>query len=428
MPNILLRPILKPINTSVNLHGSKSISNRILLIAAMSTVKSVIYNIPYYSEDVMLMIQALKQLGVDIYTSQIHNNSSVLTITKPEFLNPHANIFCGNSGTTMRFLTGVLATLEGEFYLSGTERMHQRPIADLVQALQTIGSNIQYTDQVGFPPLKIIHFKYNGANKVIVNCNKSSQYLSSLLMALAFLNKPITIEVIDNLISQPYVNLTIELLKKFNYNISNIKNKYFINYSPNIKAVKYYVEPDASSATYFMALGAISGRVLINNLSQSSLQGDVKFANIIEKMGAIVNFHSNSIEIISKNKLYGVTVNMQDMPDAALTLATLAIGAEGSTMIKGIASWRDKETNRMVAMRNELNKLGAQVTTDDDSIYIVPPKHILPNIEIDTYNDHRIAMSFSIISAFKIPIIIKDIQCVNKTFPNYFEIFCQINY
>ena len=428
LTNIILPPIIKQVCSNIDLPGSKSIANRVLLISAITNGTSIIHNISLISEDITLMINALNDLGVRINIFNKTAESFSAKIDRPNYFNNNLKIFCGNSGTTIRFLSGILSILNGSYHLYGIERMHNRPIADLVTALKSIGANIQYINKDGFPPIHISKFIYNNVNNIKIKGSTSSQYTSSLFIALAFLNKNINVEIIDKLISKPYINITIELLKKFNYNITYHQNKFHFTSVSITKPITYFIEPDATSATYFMAIGAINGKIVINNLSSLSLQGDTKFVYILQQMGANIKFNSNSIEISATKTLNGITINMEDMPDAALTLAVMAIGAKGRTIIYGLSTWKNKESNRLIAMKTELTKLGAIVEISDDSINIYPPENILPNIEIDTYNDHRVAMSFSIISAFKIPIIIKDIQCVNKTFANYFTIFNKINY
>jgi 3-phosphoshikimate 1-carboxyvinyltransferase len=246
-------------------------------------------------------------------------------------------------------------------------------------------------------------------------------------MALPLVARPLTLEIYDELISRPYVEITIQLLKLFGVTITEDVGQYSLA-SGQLKGVEYTVEPDASSASYFLALGALAGEVTINNLSNNSLQGDRNFAKRLLKMGAQVEYGENYIKVTKSNLLKAVNIDMQDMPDVAMTLAVVALAATGTTTISGIKSWQVKETDRLHAMETELSKLGATVITTDDSIIITPPKVLTPNIAIDTYNDHRMAMCFSLIAALNTPVTINNYACVGKTFANYFELFNKLCY
>lgn len=443
MPDIKLNPINKKPIITLDLPGSKSIANRVLPLAAMSFGTSIIHNIPSDSEDVSLMLAALDTLGIlveDISANsstthksyKIHGCNGILP-------NKNAQIFCGNSGTTIRFLSAILAFMDGEYILDGIDRMHERPIKDLVLTLESIGANISYLKNTGYPPLKILPFSDNNKDSISISGKVSSQYLTGVLLAVSLLKREVTIAVYDELISKPYVDITIGLLAKFGVKTleTNQNRSYTINTASinnSLTGTEYTVEPDASSASYFLALGAISGDVTINNLSETSLQGDRNFAKVLKLMGANVEYCEHSIRVtpgasIQKhNKLTAININMEDMPDVAMTIAVLALFANGTTIISGIHSWKVKETDRLLAIHNELKKLGANVIITDSSITITPPQSINSNVEIDTYNDHRMAMCFSLVAAYGIPITIKDYECVNKTFPSYFTVFSDICY
>jgi 3-phosphoshikimate 1-carboxyvinyltransferase len=428
MTRLKLAPFTKLVNTKLELPGSKSIANRVLLLAALSGGQSIISNVPVVSEDVTLMLNALHNLGVVI--KELTNNGQVASYKingcNGEFAVKQATLFCGNSGTTFRFLTAVLAVMKGNYQLTGTSRMCERPIAELVTSLQQIGAQIDYANTNNYPPLVIKPFIYNGNKCVTINGSTSSQYLSALLMSLPLLGKDFTLQIIDKLISKPYVTMTLSLLTLFNNGVPVYQhdyNNFVANGNCRLSGINYLVEPDASSASYFLATAALSGEITLLNLGANSLQGDVKFARVLVQMGAQVSILENQIMVKQAVKLSPITLNMEDMPDVAMTLAVLALFASGTTTINGIQSWKVKETDRLHAMQNELSKLGATVITSNSSISITPPPQIRHNIAIDTYDDHRMAMSFSLVAAGGIPVIINDYQCVGKTFANYFEEF-----
>ena len=425
MSNLKLNPVTVQINAKLELPGSKSIANRVLLLAALSNGTSIIHNVPEISEDVMLMCNALKKLGVTFNkVSSKHGIASYQIIgCNGEFSVKSAEIFCGNSGTTIRFLCAVLATQNGNYSLTGIQRMKDRPIGDLVNALRQIGADIEYVENDGYPPLIIKPFKYNKCSAVAISGNVSSQYITALLMALPILKQNLDIVIEDELISKPYVEITVRLLAISGCKINSLSDKqYSISNNLTLKALDYIIEPDASSASYFLAIGALNGKVSIKHLSENSLQGDRLFAKVLAQMGAKVEYLSNQITV-THGTLNGITVNMEDMPDVAMTIAVLAIFASGTTVINGIQSWKVKETDRLQAMYIELTKLGASVSITGCSISITPPSKINSGVEIDTYNDHRMAMCFSLIAAGGYEVIINDYECVGKTFANYFDIF-----
>ena len=429
MTNIILKAVTIKLDIILNLPGSKSIANRVLLLAAVACGENIIHNVPVVSEDVMLMLEALIKLGVCIKKlDEVDGCASYKIIgCNGSFPVKQAEIFCGNSGTTIRFLTAMLSVMDGAYILTGIARMKERPIVDLINALKQIGANIGYVENSGYPPIKIQPFRYNNNELIKISGKTSSQYLTGVLMAMPLVKNNIIIEIIDELISKPYIDITLGLLEIFGCEIKARENNYIIENDVDIYAVNYTIEPDASSASYFLAMGALRGQVAINNLSHSSLQGDKNFASTLSLMGAVVDYSDVQIRVTSA-QLHGITVNMEDMPDVAMTLAVVALFATGKTTIMGIQSWKVKETDRLQAMYNELTKLGARVSRTDSSITIEPPQKILENIAIDTYNDHRMAMCFSLIAVGGVPVIINNYQCVGKTFANYFDIFNQLMY
>ncbi|MCE2705909.1 MAG: 3-phosphoshikimate 1-carboxyvinyltransferase [Proteobacteria bacterium] len=423
MSNIELPAFHKTSNYTLDLPGSKSIANRVLLLAAVANGVSYIHNVPNVAEDVMLMLNALIKLGVEIQKINTVNGCSSYKIigVSGDFPVGAADIFCGNSGTTIRFLCAMLSVIGNDVTLSGIPRMHERPIADLVEALKQIGCQIDYILNDGYPPINIKKLQFNNNDIVRISGKTSSQYLTALLMALPLLKQTITIIIMDEIISKPYVDITLSLLKMFGCEITCKDNSYNIKNNMVLNTVNYTIEPDASSASYFLAIGALNGSMMVNNLNASSLQGDKNFAKALSLMGAKVGYGDVSITV-SYAPLTGININMEDMPDVAMTLAVVALFATGITHITGVQSWKVKETDRLQAMHNELTKLGAKVDITDNSIKITPPHKINQNIAIDTYNDHRMAMCFSILPFAGVPVTINDYECVGKTFANFFDI------
>jgi len=411
---------LKPVSDfhgEVRVPGSKSISNRVLLLGAMAEGRSSFTGI-LESDDTRYMQNALEILGVSMVSSYYQDRfSKVLKINgvRADFLNKNANLFLGNAGTAMRSLTAALCVSEGEYILRGEPRMHERPIKDLVEALRSLGANIDYLIENGFPPLRIRSNRLNGG-RVSVKGNISSQFLSALLIAAPYCAEPLEIEVTGNLISKPYVYMTIRLMERFGIKVENNDFKEFKVEKGIYKAQDFHVEGDATSASYFWAAAAITGgNVIVNGIDKDSLQGDFIFLDVLREMGT---------------ELKGIDVDGTLFPDAAMTICPLACYAKGKTKITGIASWRVKESNRIYAMAQELRKVGAIVETSEDSITITPPEKISPAV-IETYNDHRIAMCFSLLSLNSphkqgAEITILNPACVNKTFPNYFTSFSSL--
>jgi len=429
MPDIYLAPITKMPEAILNLPGSKSIANRVLLLAAVANGDSIIHNVPEVAEDVVLMLEALTKLGVVIQKISNNENLSSYKISgcNGAFSVKNASIFCGNSGTSIRFLTSMLSLMDGQYELTGIERMKERPISDLVEALQMVGADISYSEKSGYPPLSTHVFIDNKADVINISGLVSSQYLTGVLMALPLLKRKITVSIKDELISKPYIDITVAIMQKFGCVIEINGNDYIINLVNSLKPIEYTIEPDASSASYFLALGAIKGNITINNLSKDSLQGDKRFSESLSDMGAEVDYQANAINVRAKF-IKPININMEAMPDVAMTLAVMALFANGTSTITGIRSWKVKETDRILAMYTELTKLGAGVFITDNSIEILPPARINSDVAIDTYNDHRIAMCFSLVAAYGIPVTIRDYQCVGKTFANYFDMFREICY
>lgn len=429
-------PVVAAAQGQIQLPGSKSISNRILLLAALADGVTHIHDL-LASDDTARMLEALRILGVSI--SQTGTNDYQIIGCKGKFSTREADLFLGNAGTAFRPLVAVLALMNGSYRLSGVARMHERPIADLVDALRQLGANITYLGSEGFPPLIIKPANVDIANTrtLSVKGSVSSQFLSGLLMALPLTGKAAAIQVIGDLISRPYVELTIAQMNRFGIHIECSEHKYFAlpgnqsYHSPG----DIYVEGDASSASYFLAAGAIgNGPVRVLGVGNESLQGDIRFTEVLEKMGANITLGKNWIESRQLNvsqtdkPLKAIDIDCNHIPDAAMTIAVTALFANGITTLRNIASWRLKETDRLSAMAKELRKLGAEVEEGADFLRIKPPStKITPYASIDTYDDHRMAMCFSLAS-FGAPIRINDPECVSKTFPDYFTKFVQITH
>ena len=432
-------PALDSAHGQVSLPGSKSISNRVLLLAALSQGTTEIHDL-LDSDDTRVMLTALQQLGCLIEPAQVLPGQP-LRITGLNAQLPagtHTHLFLGNAGTAMRPLTAALSLLGGEFEMSGVPRMHERPIGDLVDALRQLGCQIDYLGNPGFPPLKIGQpdFSQWSDAAIQVRGDVSSQFLTSLLMALPLQasQRDITIEVVGELISKPYIHITLELLKRFGIAVNNDNWQRFVipagsrYQSPG----SIHVEADASSASYFIALGAIATgsdsqkSIKILGVGKDSIQGDIRFIEAAQAMGAQVESGPNWLQVSRGSwPLKAIELDCNHIPDAAMTLAVMALYADGTTTLSNIASWRVKETDRIAAMAIELRKLGATVEEGADFISITPQAGTSDwkAASIHTYDDHRVAMCFSL-AAFnpaKLPVRIEDPKCVAKTFPDYFE-------
>ncbi|CAL4321214.1 3-phosphoshikimate 1-carboxyvinyltransferase [Buchnera aphidicola] len=423
---ITLKPI-SYVQGEIILPGSKSISNRVLLMSALASGKTYLKNL-LCSDDSNYMLNALKQLGVK-YKRSIKNQDLEIHGCENNFIYENNTVlFLGNAGTAVRPLISVLSLMNKEIIITGDERMKERPIHDLVHALHQGGSIIKYLKKKHYLPI-CIHGGFTGGN-ITIKSNTSSQFLTSLLIASPLSKKDTTISVPDVLISIPYIDITLKLLDNFGIIIENNQYKKF--YIPGNQRYKspgtYDIEGDASSATYFIAAAAIKGKCIrIYGITKNSIQGDIQFIKIAKKMGAIITFGKNYIEC-KKGKLIGIDLDANHIPDAAMTIAILALFTEdGSpTTIRNIESWRVKETDRLYAMSTELRKVGAVVHEGQDFIKIFPPKKFIPS-KIHTYNDHRMAMCFSLIALSDASVTIMNPQCVSKTFPEYFKIFNKIS-
>ena len=412
---------VQSVSGQVTLPGSKSITNRILLLSAIADGATTIIG-PLVSDDTLHMIDALKKLQVDL--TQKDNGDILIHGTRGNFKNKSAEIFLGNAGTAFRPLTAALSFSKGQYTLSGLPRMHERPIKDLVDALLQLNADITYLGQEGYPPLKISPSEIMINGPIKIRGDISSQFLTSLLMAMPLTKKEVVIEIEGDLISKPYIDITLNLMARFGIHVKKIDWKHFVipGSSSYASPGEIFVEGDASSASYFLAAGALAGDIEVKGIGRNSIQGDVKFAEALVLMGADINILEASIQVTKVAALQAINLDCNHIPDAAMTLAVLALFAKGTTKLLNIGSWRVKETDRIKAMATELRKLGAAVTEGNDFIEITPPLKVKEHVEIDTYDDHRMAMCFSLVSLRNIPITINDPACVNKTFPTYFEV------
>ena len=431
-------PALDAAAGEVLLPGSKSISNRVLLLSALSLGTTTVHDL-LASDDTRVMLDGLRQIGCEVEESGSTVRITGLGGRKP--VSP-CSLFMGNAGTAMRPLTAALALLGGEFELSGVPRMHERPIGDLVDALRQLGCHIDYLGNPGYPPLRIAHSHGVPAlalnQPIQVRGDVSSQFLTALLMALPLVatQTAVHIEVVGELISKPYIAITLQLLARFGIQVHHDNwQRFTIPAGSQYQSPgSIYVEADASSASYFIALGAIassaeaSNSIKIQGVGLDSIQGDIRFVEAAQAMGAKVTGGPNWLEVQRGAwPLKAIDLDCNHIPDAAMTLAVMALYATGTTTLRNIASWRVKETDRIAAMANELRKLGATVQEGADYIQITPPASTehWKAASIHTYDDHRVAMCFSLatFNPAQLPVRIEDPKCVAKTFPDYFEAF-----
>lgn len=413
---------------SVRLPGSKSISNRILLLSALARGETRIADL-LESDDTERMLEALAALGVRLEYESASNECVVYGVGGV-FQCKSADLFLGNAGTAFRPLTAALALSGGHYRLHGVARMHERPIGDLVDGLRQIGAVIDYEANEGYPPLKVSPGTIQTNGPIRVRGDVSSQFLTALLMALPLTGKQARVEVVGELISKPYIAITLELMSRFGVKVLREGWSAFTipacggYHSPGVM----HVEGDASSASYFLAAGAIGGGpVRVEGVGRNSIQGDVAFADALALLGVQIEVGDNYIEARAPvgGRLKAFDLDLNHIPDAAMTLAVAALFADGSSRLRNIASWRVKETDRISAMATELRKVGAIVEEGADCLRITPPEKLLP-ATIDTYDDHRMAMCFSLISLGGCRVRINDPACVNKTFPAYFDSFQHI--
>lgn len=417
--SLTLQPV-KLINGTINLPGSKSVSNRALLLAALSEGTTRLTNL-LDSDDVRHMLNALQALGVTYHLSSNRTQCEIIGLGGALKARKPLELFLGNAGTAMRPLAAALCLTEGDIILTGEPRMKERPIGHLVDSLRQGGAKVDYLEQENYPPLRL-HGGFQGG-EISVDGSVSSQFLTALLMTAPLAPQDSRISIRGDLVSKPYIDITLNMMKTFGVDVRNDNyQQFYVSGRQQYRSPgDYLVEGDASSASYFLAAGAIrGGTIRVTGVGRSSVQGDIRFADVLEKMGAKIRWGDDYIEC-QRDELHAVDMDMNHIPDAAMTIATTALFAQGgTTTLRNIYNWRVKETDRLSAMAIELRKVGAEVEEGEDYIRITPPAH-LKSAEIETYNDHRMAMCFSLVALSDTPVTILDPKCTAKTFPDYFE-------
>jgi 3-phosphoshikimate 1-carboxyvinyltransferase len=429
MPDVRLDPLSAPFSATFTPPGSKSLTNRALVLAALADGTCDLSNV-LFADDTHVMLESLTRLGFHLVIE--HDARTVRVSGRGGLVDKSsADLFCGNSGTTIRFLTAVCALGTGRFTLDGVARMRQRPIGPLVDMLRNLGVRIEYTMNDGFPPIAVEAHGLPGGI-VRYGAETSSQYLSAVLQVAPYARIEVRIDLVGPQTSWPYVAMTMQLMDTFGVTPELVRDpktgqptRIIVppgKYAPT----SYAIEPDASNATYFLALAAIheGSKITIEKLGKASLQGDVGFADVLHRMGASLVFGKDFITIAGTDTLEGIDVDLGDMPDTAQTLAVVALFARGQTVIRGLHTLKVKETDRLAALQTELRKLGATVEIESgDTLVIDPPDdpRDLKRAEIDTYDDHRMAMSFALAATRIHGVTIKDAHCVNKTYPQFFD-------
>ncbi len=415
----------KKISAEVSLPGSKSLSNRVLLIAAMAKGESVIDNLPL-SKDVLAGVGALQTLGV---SHQFDKASRRIVIqgANGSFPNQKARIFCNEAGTLTRFIIPLCAAQKtGEYYIYAADRMMARPIAEQLSVLSSLGMRASYEQNQASLPMTILAEGLKQTSNVSIDGAKSSQFLSGLLIASPLINGGLSIHS-DTDHPQPYVQMTVDMMRDFGVSVDVENNLYKIQGNQSYQARHYAIEPDISTASYFWALAAITqGDVKVKHVTRDAKQGDIRFLEVLEKMGCQVIDEEDGIRVIGGDVLHGVTVDMRNFSDTFMTVAAIACFARGQTHITGLAHTRLQESDRVSAMAEGLTRLGVNVTTTKDSIHIYPEKSSLRAAIVEGHNDHRIAMSLALIGLKQEGVIINGAECVSKTCPDYFERMAKI--
>ncbi|EGA68516.1 3-phosphoshikimate 1-carboxyvinyltransferase [Vibrio sinaloensis DSM 21326] len=419
MESLTLQPINK-VSGQVNLPGSKSVSNRALLLAALAKGTTRLTNL-LDSDDIRHMLNALTQLGVNYQLSDDKTVCEVEGLGRPFNVAEAQELFLGNAGTAMRPLAAALCLGSGEYVLTGEPRMKERPIGHLVNALRQAGAEVEYLEAQDYPPLKITGTGLKGGT-VEIDGSISSQFLTAFLMSAPLAQDDVTIKIIGELVSKPYIDITLHIMAQFGVTVENRDYQEFVIRSGQsyVAPGDFLVEGDASSASYFLAAAAIKGgEIKVTGIGKKSIQGDIQFADALEKMGAEIEWGDDYV-ISRVGTLKAIDMDFNHIPDAAMTIATTALFAEGTTAIRNVYNWRVKETDRLAAMATELRKVGAEVEEGEDYIIVTPPAQ-LTHAAIDTYDDHRMAMCFSLVALSDTPVTINDPKCTSKTFPDYFD-------
>jgi 3-phosphoshikimate 1-carboxyvinyltransferase len=427
MSDVTLEPVRTPFTASITPPGSKSLTNRALVLAALADGTSTLSNV-LFADDTLVMIDGLIRLGFKLEANRAATSVRV-DGRGGKIERPEAELFCGNSGTSIRFLTALCSLGAGTFNLDGIPRMRQRPIRELADLLKNLGVRTEYLMQQGFPPV-VVHADGLPGGLARFGGSQSSQYLSAVLQVAPYARNEVQIDLDGPQTSWPYVAMTMRLMDEFGVTPELVRDpttgeprRIIIPHGAPYSPTDYSVEPDASNATYFLGLAAIhpGAKVTVERLGKRSLQGDVGFADVLHRMGADLVFGSDFITVSGTTALEGIDIDLSGMPDAAQTLAVVALFAQGPTTIRGLHTLRVKETDRIAALANELTKLGAEVSVEGDDLTIDPPPGgALRPAAIDTYDDHRMAMSFALAATKSAGVTIKDAECVNKTYPQFF--------
>ncbi|MCG8407119.1 MAG: 3-phosphoshikimate 1-carboxyvinyltransferase [Phycisphaerales bacterium] len=424
--DVNLRPAAHPVDQTICLPGSKSLTNRALLTGALASGDSQIDGL-LLADDTRHMLQALRQLGIEITVDETRRRATIMGC-RGHWPESDADLFCGNAGTAIRFLTAACCTGHGAYRLDGVRRMRERPIGALVDALRDLGANIGYEEQEGYCPLTIRGRGLRGG-QIRFSTTLSSQYVSALLLASPLAANDVMIDVTGSLPSKPYVAMTLKVMHDFGVQTVEEKmERFIVPCRQTYTATRFDVEPDASAASYFFAAAAVTGgRVTVDGLGLESCQGDVNFVNVLERMGCRVEQGPRHTTVWgpSDGKLRGVDEDLNDMPDMAQTLAVLAAFADGPTRIRNVTNLRIKETDRLFALSTELGKMNVPTEVHEDGLSIQPHREPTATA-IDTYEDHRMAMSFALAGLRLDGMVIRDADCVNKTFPEFFELWTEL--
>mgnify|MGYP005849080331 CR=1 FL=1 len=425
MPDLCLKRPFKPFNVTISPPGSKSLTNRALVLSALADGRSVLSN-ALFADDTRVMVESLRKLGFEVVVDEpgqsieMHGRGGLIPASE-------AALFLGNSGTSIRFLTALCALGRGRFTLDGVPRMRQRPIGPLLEMLRNLGGRARSLETVGYPPVEVLADGLPGG-LVRYGSETSSQFLSAVLHVAPLSRHEVKVSLDGKQTSWPYVEMTMRLMDEFGALVELERDpqthepKRIIIPSGGYRATRYRVEPDASGASYFLAAAAVlsGSRIVVEGLGSRSLQGDVRFADLLRRMGATVRIDAERITVEGPDRLEGIDADFSDIPDTAQTAAVLAVFADGPTTLRGLHTLRVKETDRIAALRNELVKLGAEVEIDGDALTIHPPMSPTPAV-IDTYDDHRMAMSFAVASLRIDGLVIRHAECVNKTYPRFFD-------
>lgn len=422
MADVRIKTATRPIEATVRLPGSKSLTNRAFVIAALARGTSALHGVGL-ADDMRHMIRFLKDLQIDVTVDEA---SRIATVhgCGGHIPTGEADLFCGNAGTVARFGTAMCCLGTGRYRIDGVERMRSRPIGPLVNVLRDLGAGIGYEQKEGFVPLTIVAAGLRGGQASLA-ADQSSQFVSAVLLAAPYARSDVLLHLVGEVVSEPYIRMTLQMMEDFGASVLADRGRYIVPALQTYAGRMYRIEPDASAASYFLAAAALTGgRVTVEGLGRRSLQGDAGFVRVLEQMGCRIEQDEASTTVIGPKdgRLRGIDVDLNATPDMAQTLAVLALFAEGATNIRNVANLRIKETDRIAAVAAELAKFGAKVEPREDGFSIEPPARPQP-AAVDTYDDHRMAMSFALAGLRIDGVVIKDAECVSKTFPEFFEVF-----